>query len=355
MKYFKQPIALMIATSLLFINCGSGAKVVANKIKKPLNIILLIGDGMGLAQISAASFINGGLALDLFTTIGLINTSSADNYITDSAAGATAYSAGQKSYNGAIGVGIDSMALTTILELAEKNNLATGLVATCSITHATPASFFAHQKSRNFDKEIANDFYGKGIDVAIGGGKPFFDLLKLQQEGYTVLTGPNLNWNENASKYFYFYSDSIHLPSMAQGRGDFLVQATKKAMSTLNQNKKGFFLMVEGSQIDWGGHDNNFDYTVQETIDFDKAVKAAVDFAKEDGNTLVIVTADHETGGLALNKGSLKNRTIEHSYATGNHSGIMVPIYAFGPGSYLFAGTMQNTKVFDNMKLLFGF
>ncbi len=348
-------MALLMATCLLFINCKTGAKVVANNIKKPLNIILMIGDGMGLAQISAASFINGGLTLDMLTALGLVNTSSANNYITDSAAGATAYSAGQKTYNGAIGVGVDSVALTTILELAEKQGLATGLVATCSITHATPASFFAHQPSRNMDKEIAANFYGKGIDVVIGGGKPYFDILRLQADGYTIATGPVFNWQTNASKYFYFYDDSVHLPSVAQGRGDFLQQATKKAMGTLSNNKKGFFLMVEGSQIDWGGHDNNFDYTVQETIDFDKAVKAAIDFAKADGNTLVIITADHETGGLALNKGSHKNRTIEHSYATKNHSGIMVPIYAFGPGSHLFTGTMQNTKVFDNMKFLFGF
>ncbi len=355
MKFLKKPLALFIAFSLLFINCKSGAKVVGDKLKKPLNIILMIGDGMGLAQISAASFINGGLSLDLLTTLGLINTSSANNYITDSAAGATAYSTGQKSYNGAIGVGVDSVSLITILEMAEKNNLATGIVTTCSITHATPACFYAHQPSRTMDKAIANDFYGKGIDLAIGGGKPYFDMEKLKADGYTIATGPNFNWQTNASKYFYFYDDSLHLPSLAQGRGDFLLNATKKAMGTLNNNKKGFFLMVEGSQIDWGGHDNNFDYVVQETIDFDKAIKAAIDFAKADGNTLVIITADHETAGLALNKGSLKNKTIEHSFATGSHSGIMVPIYAFGPGSHLFAGTMHNTKVFDHMKFLFGF
>ena len=113
--------------------------------------------------------------------------------------------------------------------------------------------------------------------------------------------------------------------------------------------------MVEGSQIDWGGHDNDFDYTVKETIDFDKAVRAAYEFAKKDGHTLVLVTADHETGGLALNKGSLKNHTIEPAYTTGHHTGIMVPIYAYGPGSELFAGTMENTKVFYNICQLLGF
>lgn len=112
--------------------------------------------------------------------------------------------------------------------------------------------------------------------------------------------------------------------------------------------------MVEGSQIDWGGHDNDFKYTVEETIDFDKAIKAACEFAKKDGNTLVIVTADHETGGLALNTGSLKDKTIQAAYTTGHHTGIRVPIFAYGPGAEKFAGTMENTNVFWEMKGLLG-
>ncbi len=355
MKSLKQSISTFLVLSILFLNCNSKAKVKDEKVKKPLNIILLIGDGMGLAQISAASFINSGLCLDLFKIIGLIKTSSGDDYITDSAAGATAYSAGAKTNNGAIGVGMDSLPIKTILEMAEEHQLSTGLVTTCSMTHATPASFFAHQINRNMDKEIANDLYTKNIDVLIGGGKPFFDMVKLQKLGYQTATGNAINWEANYSQYFYFFNDSIHPPRLANGRGDFLLKGTNSAIKTLSQNKKGFFLMVEGSQIDWGGHNNDFNYTVQETIDFDKAIKVAYEFAKKDGNTLVIITADHETGGLALNHGSLKNKTIEPAYTTGHHTGIRVPIFAFGPGAEYFSGTMENTKVFDNMKMLLGF
>ena len=132
----------------MFVNCGSGTKVVAEKLEKPLNIILMIGDGMGLAQISAASFLYGGLSLDQFIDMGLLKTSSADNYITDSAAGATAYSTGEKTYNGAIGVGTDSRARVTILEMAESKGMSSGLIATCSITHATPGSFYGHRVNR---------------------------------------------------------------------------------------------------------------------------------------------------------------------------------------------------------------
>lgn len=238
--------------------------------------------------------------------------------------------------------------------MAEGKGLSTGLVTTCSITHATPAAFFAHQKNREMHKEIANDIYKQNIDVIIGGGKPYFDLLKLEQLGYKTATGSAINWDANYSQYFYFFNDSIHPPSMANGRSDFLIKGTNAAIRTLSQNKQGFFLMVEGSQIDWGGHVNDFKYTVEETIDFDKAIQAAVEFAKKDGNTLVIVTADHETGGLALNAGSLKNKTITPAHTTGHHTGIRVPIFAYGPGAEQFAGTMENTKVFSEMKLLMG-
>ncbi len=346
-------ISFLAAIAVLFTNCNQGAKTIGEKVKKPLNIILLIGDGMGLAQISAASVISGGLALDLIQAIGLVKTSSADDYITDSAAGATAYSTGEKTYNGAIGVGMDSLPRTTILELAEKNGLSTGLISTCSVTHATPASFFGHQKDREMHTQIASDLYGKGIDFIAGTGKPYFDMAKLQKE-YQVSMGQGPHDFKVSAKHFWFFNDSIHPPKVAE-RGPWLRNATKAGMSYLAGNKKGFFLMVEGSQIDWGGHDNDLNYIVTELIDFDKAVKEAIDFAKADGNTLVIITADHETGGLSLNSGSIAKRQVEGSFASTHHSGIMVPVYAFGPGAERFQGTMENTDIFKRMRELYGF
>ncbi len=355
MNFINRYLYLTIGLTLLFSNCRPATKVVAEKPKKPLNIILLIGDGMGLAQISAASVMNGGLFLELFSIIGLVKTSSADDYITDSAAGATAYSTGEKTYNGAIGLGVDSMPRITILEMAEKNGLSTGLISTCSVTHATPGSFFGHQKNREMHKEIAADFYGKGIDFMAGTGKPYFDVDKLKnQYNYNILTGKGPYKFDALSQHIWFYNDSIHPPKAAE-RGPWLLDATNAGISYLSNNKKGFFLMVEGSQIDWGGHDNDLNYMASELVDFDKAVKAALDFAKKDGNTLVIVTADHETGGLSLNAGSIADKKIDASFASKHHSGIMVPIYAYGPGAELFQGTMENTDVFKKMKTLYGF
>ncbi|MBC7425050.1 MAG: alkaline phosphatase [Bacteroidia bacterium] len=350
-------VALCIVSSCRSKTPVAGVEPSANYSKKPKNIILLIGDGMGLAQVSAALFVNNGLpGFEFFKIIGLVQTSSYNDYITDSAAGATALSSGEKTYNGAIGVGFDTLSRTTILELAESNGLSTGLISTCSVTHATPASFFAHTPDREMHSRIANDFYGKGIDFVAGTGKPYFSVSKLTEDGYSVFTGyPLTSMISPGKKTFWFYNDSIHPPKYMNGRGDFLPDATRSAVHSLNSNKKGFFLMVEGSQIDWGGHNNDLPYVISETVDFDHAVKQALDFAVADGNTLVIVTADHETGGLGLMYGDLKTKTIKPDFANTHHSGIMVPVYAYGPGAELFSGIMQNTDIFKKMKFLYGF
>lgn len=353
----KKPLAhlsFLMAICLLFTNCYAGSRIVAAKAEKPLNIILLIGDGMGLAQISAAAFINGGLSLEQFTDLGLSKTSSSNDYITDSAAGATALSTGEKTYNGAVGVGPDSLARQTILELAEQNGLSTGLISTCSITHATPASFYAHRKDREMHSAIASDLYGKGIDFIAGTGKPYFDVQKLMQDAYRVYTGNEPQIQKTGGKNIWFLGDSIH-PPRASERGDFLARATELALDQLSANPKGFFLMVEGSQIDWGGHNNDFKHVVEELIDFDRAVSKAYAFASKHGNTLVVVTADHETGGLSLDAGNLKDKTIEGHFSSTHHSGIMVPVFAYGPGSDKFRGSFENTAVFVRMKQLFGF
>lgn len=354
MKKQYKLLSMLMAFSLLFTNCHNGTKVIASKIERPLNIILLIGDGMGLAQISAASVVNGGLTLELFEFIGLMKTSSSDDYITDSAAGATAFSTGQKTYNGAIGVGKDSLPLKTILEYAESKGLSTGLISTCSVTHATPGSFYAHQINREMHAEIAGDFYGKGIDFVAGSGKPFFNYDLLVKDKYTVHTGAQPVQFKQGNKYFWFYNDSIDVPKVKE-RGNWLSVASKEGLNFLSQNKKGFFMMIEGSQIDWGGHDNDIDYVTSELIDFDKAVKVALEFAKKDGNTLVIITADHETGGLSLNEGNIKDKKITPHFSSTHHSGIMVPVFAYGPGAHLFTGTLENKDIYRKMKELFGF
>lgn len=335
--------------------------------RRPKNVILMIGDGMGLTQVSAALYSNGNkLSLEQFPYTGLHKSYSADDLITDSAAGATSFASGVKTYNAAIGVNKDSMAIGTILEEAEQKGMATGLVATSSITHATPASFIAHQKSRTMMEEIATDFLKTDIDLFIGGGKKYFDrrekdtrnlYQELEAKGYVVsdfikqdLTAVKM---DHSKPFAYFTADAEPVP-VAQGR-DYLAPASQMAVHFLDQRgDKGFFLMIEGSQIDWGGHANNSTYIITEALDFDKAIAAVLEFAKKDGETLVIVTADHETGGYAINTGS-KMDSIVGAFTTDKHTAALIPVFAYGPGAELFSGIYENTAIYDKMRHALGF
>lgn len=328
---------------------------------KPVNIILMIGDGMGITQVYSGFTVNHG-HLNLFQCnhIGFSKTYSSSDYITDSAAGATAFSTGSKTYNGAIGLNKDSLPVRTILEYAEEKGLSTGLVSTSAITHATPASFIAHQVSRDNYEGIAADFLKTDIDVFIGGGSDHFCIRKdkrnlftdLRKKGYQVIFSMDSIRNTTSGKLAGFTARQ-HDPSMLDGRGDVLPAATQTAMNILSNNRKGFFLMVEGSQIDWGAHANNADFVAAEVIDFDQAIGKALDFAKKDGHTLVIITADHETGGMSLLGGDLQNGTQIAKFASTDHSGVMVPVFAFGPGAELFQGVQENTDLFFKMMSLY--
>ena len=333
---------------------------------RPKNIILMIGDGMGLTQITAGMYSNGNqLNLEKFPFIGLHKSYASNKLITDSAAGATAFACGVKTYNGAIGVDPDTIPVKNILEEAEENGLATGLVATSTIVHATPASFIAHQKQRKMYEEIAADFLKTEIDLFIGGGKKYFanrnDGKNLQGEltnkGYVVsdyfqaeLSELDINDQKN---FAYFTANDDPLP-VASGR-DYLVPAAKMAPPFLdNHTDNGFFLMIEGAQIDWGGHANDSEYIITEMIDFDKAIGEVLQFAMEDGETLVIVTADHETGGYAINPGSEMNAIIG-GFTSDYHTAALIPVFAFGPGAELFTGIYENTAIFHKMRLAYGF
>jgi alkaline phosphatase len=326
-------------------------------------VILLIGDGMGLSQVYAAYTVNQ-CFLNIFSMpfIGLSKTNSIDNYITDSAAGGTALSTGSKTKNGYLAVDSAGNPLETILEQSERNGLRTGLVSTSAITHATPASFIAHVAGRENYEEIATYFLKTDIDVFVGGGINHFakradgrNLVKeLQQKGYYV--GYSLtNSDTIKSEKVAILTAPEHNPKMSEGRGNMLTDATKLAIKTLDKNnKKGFFLMVEGSQIDWGGHNNDAQYITNEVIDFDKTVGYVLEYARQNPGTLVIVTADHETGGLTLIDGNLSKNTFTPAFSTTHHSATPVPVYAYGPGAELFTGFYENITIHDKIYKLLG-
>ncbi len=337
---------------------------------KPKNIILMIGDGMGLAQVSAGKTYKGQLNLEKMKIIGLLTTHSCDKYVTDSAAGATAMSTGYKTKNVAIGIDCNGEKRETVLEYANKIGKSTGIVVVCAITHATPAAFVAHVPDRNMQIEIAEQIAKEAnADLYLGGGWGWFlpkskggrrndtlDLIEvMKKRGYVYISKPEDFYNldiKNVNKLLGLFAENH--PPYSQDRKPTLAEMTKKAIEFLSRDKDGFFLMVEGSQIDWAGHDNNSDQILKEMADFDDAIGVALDFAQKDGNTLVIVTADHETGGYALVNGSISERKVEGKFITESHTGIMVPVFAFGPGAEAFAGFGDNTligkKIFEYLK-----
>lgn len=326
----------------------------------PRNVILMIGDGMGLAQVSAALYSNNNrLNLERFPVVGFHKSYSASDLITDSAAGATAFACGVKTYNNAIGLGPDTLPCVTILEEASLQGLATGIVVTSTVTHATPAAFVAHQPLRILYENIAVDIAESNIDLIIGGGKTYFYnrrmdrrnlLAEMSDRGFLILDNvPSPRSKIDASRRLAVFTAEDQPPHVNQGR-DYLPYASLFAAEFLSKKSdKGFFLMIEGSQIDWAAHSNNERDMIKETLDFDRAVGMILDFARKRGDTLVIVTADHETGGASIVDGSKINR-LDMKFTTNGHTASLVPVYAYGPDSESFSGIYENTAIYHKMK-----
>jgi alkaline phosphatase len=331
-----------------------------DKLSKVKNVILLIGDGMGLAQIYAGYTANRGqLNLLQMINIGFSKTSSADSYITDSAAGATAMATGQKTYNRAIGVDATGIAKPAIPQLIQRYGMESALISAGDITDATPAAFYAHQADRSSEDAIAADFLNSPVSIMIGGGRLHFTqplngqpiTTRLQQKGYMLY--PHITALDSIRGRKWLLLDDSAVAPILKGRGDFLTRSLQKTIHTLQDNRNGFFIMAEGAQIDWGGHAQNLPYSVTEMMDFDKAVGAAMEFADANGETLVIVTADHETGGLSLLSGNIGKGYVSGHFSTDDHTGVMVPVFAYGPHSLDFRGVYENTALFEKiMKIL---
>ena len=289
-------------------------------------------------------------SFEQFPVSGLVKTYSKSHKITDSAAGGTAIAIGQKTNNGMIGMNADSIPVPSILEILSDKGMKTGVIATSYITHATPASFVAKNINRNNYEEIANDFANcEKVDLLIGGGRKHFNkrsdglnlIEKMQADGWNYYD-TLINIDTKAEKILVL-ADENHLPPYQQ-RGDFLSDATSIALKNL-ENKNGFFLMIEGSQIDFACHNNDSTYLVNELLDFNNTINVVLDFAKENPNTLVIVTADHETGGLSIIDPGGRYTKTEFNFSNGSHSPLLVPIFALGPGADDFTGIMDNTDI----------
>lgn len=404
--------------------------------KQPKNVIFLIGDGMGESYMTAQRYMKDnprtqGLdrtAFDKYKVGSQMTFPEDDSQnITDSASAATAMSAGVKTYNAAIAVDNDKSEVKTVLEAAKNKGKATGLVATSEITHATPAAFGAHDENRKNMNAIADDYYDEKIngkhkiDVLLGGGSSNFNredrnlAKEFKNDGFGYVTNKQDMLKDKGDQLLGLFAPG-GMPKAIDRTEEVpsLEEMTNTAINKLKKDKDGFFLMVEGSQIDWAGHDNDVVAAMSEMDDFERAYKAAIDFAKKDGNTLVVTTADHSTGGISVGSDGVYNwdpepikaakrtpdfmsaeilkgadventlrkyidldltqeeiKSVQDAVATkkvddtieeifnkrsftgwtsGGHTGEDVPVYAFGPGKERFSGLIDNT---DNAKIIF--
>lgn len=329
---------------------------------QPRNVILMVGDGMSLAALYTAWTANRGrLNIENCPVVGLAKTYSADRLLTDSAAAATAFATGQKAENGHLGLDANGKPHASILEIAKRHGLSVGLVATCSILDATPAAFVAKKDDRHQWADIAAQYAAAGVDFVCGGGRAGFTRGRdgrdpermLAGEGYQLpKTIPELE-TIGRGKVFALIADN-DLPAPRE-RGDALSRAARKAIELLSGNARGFFLMIEGSLIDDGGHENDLGRVMDEIHDFDRTAGAVLRWAAADGETLVVITSDHGTGGWTLLGGDIASGTVKGRFATGDHSGVMVPVYSFGPKAQAFTGIFENTDLFARMLGAFGF
>ena len=316
---------------------------------KAKNIILVIGDGVGPNQITLSRIAIGGLDHRLFIDQmpyhGTSLTHSYNNAYTDSAAAATTWSTGHKTKNRYLSLDPDKEVLETIVEMLHKKGYASGIVATSSVTHATPAALYAHTDSRYEYKNIANQLINSPIDIALGGGKELFDLNKINDTHHVLTAKESLQLNFDYSKKLIglFDDDGIQRSNEKPTQR----QMTNFALEHLNNQCNGFFLMTEGSQIDWAGHDNDANKMVEEFRDFDLTIKDLIKFVNKNSNTLLIVTSDHETGGLQILKQDGDKVIIQ--WGTDRHTSIPVGVQAYGPGAELFQGLMDNTDIHYKM------
>lgn len=355
-------------------------------VNSPPAVILFIGDGMGAGQRQAATWLalgqSGTLVMDSLPVHGWAQTASTDHDVTDSAAAATAMSTGVQTNNGMLGMDPQGNPLTTILEMAEARGMATGLVTTVQLAHATPAAFAVHLEDRDQLPEIADLMAGQEIDVLLGGGED--DFMRWSDSGCYPGIGHQANDNDLVSEmigrgYTYictreqllglntaierqviglFGGDEIEAPFLPT-----LAEMTQTALEILSQDPDGFFLMIEAGQIDWAAHDNQAEEAMRFTIDLDTAVTMALIFTLEHPNTLLIVAADHETGGMTTNldgAGSLRQNGpfnmpdgtpfwVDWS-TNGEHTGVDVPVTAQGPHSEILVGEYPLTRIFEAMR-----
>jgi alkaline phosphatase len=418
---FKKNVLSIAAVSAIALGAFAGTNLSASNVEaksnmnngKVKNVIFMVPDGYSAAYATNYRWFKGEESIMDSMLVGMHRTYSSNSEITDSAAAGTAFATGVKTNNGMISTSPEGKELKTILEAVEETGKASGLVATSTITHATPAVFASHVASRANEAEIAPQLIDNDVEVILGGGKKYFPeslLNEAKKEGYEYITNRSeLSKAKKSNKLIGLFAEDSMAPELDRDTTDepSLKEMTQTALDVLKKDKDGFFLMVEGSQIDWAGHDQDAAWAMKDTEAFEQAVEAVIEFAQKDRNTLVVIAGDHDTGGMSVGgygQGDVKVEVLRHVSATGdfmvskldstrsnvkeivkqyttldltevevekiksalkpdiaineviskrasvgwtstNHTGVDIPLYAFGPKSELFKGLHENTDI----------
>jgi len=353
-RYFRYTVCFAAIYSLFLVQFVAASP--------PRSVVLIISDGTGVSQLTSLRYTSDQFQFNRFPVTGLFTTHALDDLITDSAASGTAIATGHKTNNGMVATLPDGTTPKTILELAEDQGKSTGLVATSQITHATPACFGSHVEDRDMEMEIARQLSRQNIEVLFGGGQKFFlnnnqsgNLVdSMKTAGYTYVDSRDMltQLNPRTTTHALGLFAEVGMKPAKEGRMPLHLM-TEKAVEILANDQDGFFLMVEASQVDWEGHDNDNEGIIAEMHDMNDAVEWVLDYQEEHPDLLVLWISDHETGGYAIAGGSSDQYQVEGAFTSTHHTGQMIPAFAVGPGADQFSGVYDNTDIGKKLFKLF--
>ena len=325
---------------------GDDAITMFKNLQTPKSIILIIADGAGIGQYTLSYYSDPNFAPSRFDHVGLVVTHPDDGLkkVTDSASSGTAMATGVKTYNGAISVDKDGNSIKTVMEIAKENEYSVGVVATSTVTHATPASFITHIDSRSKEAQIARQMARSNIDLIFGGGEKYWtnDVIDILNEHNGQFIR-EIDAPYNPGKKIVGLFDHGALAPHGEDRTPTTTQMARRALDIFNRKSKEFFLMIEESQVDWGGHSNSADYIRSEMSSLNELVNMCLDYQQKHRDVLVILTSDHECGGVSIHDAD--NGDLDVRYTSDYHSANFVPIFATGPGAEFFDSMIDNTAI----------
>lgn len=351
-----------VLTLVVASDCMKAENLVPNTENQKTNVILFIGDGMSLAQWQTGMIMSGEpLNIERMHSVGIVQTNSLTDLNGDGPSHGTAIASGVNTRKGAVGIDSDKKPLKSIIEYASEHGLATGIVSANTLFEASIAPFVAHVENRKQKEDIAKAYATQAPDVFIGGGMKYFSsredqrnlLEELRGKGFYIAKSIDEIQNVRSGNLAGFTSED-DMPDILQERGDSFVKSVYSAIRLLNQRENGFFLLVGDMFVDRASHAGNVEQVGLETINLDKAIGMALDFAEKEENTLVIVVGGPEASGMTLVEGNLQDRHVVAKWTMPGmiHTGTMVPVFAYGVGSDKFQGIMKNTDLFFRIKNL---